>query len=415
MRALLHLSNGLAAAALVLAPAPAQEGAQGAATRNAAAPGPVEGLGGPDEAPGAAPWQPQTPLELSLAAQFGDHSMAVVGDQLLTLKDVQRYVVGPDFEDPTEDLPPGTAPADVMALRLGAAIEQLIKTELKIQGGRNQGYDPELVQRANEAAFQSQLEARGGSVQLSAWLQGFGLDANSFKDYLQDRLLAQFWEDAVTGRSAGAAGRPYVDAFVRPGSLHRRYRFCLVSPDPALGEEIGKAPAMVSMRRLVIGAQDQGGVERARALAEASREFLVSGSGEFDRLVDEYAPEDLKGDGSRVELNPKRIAEYFEAFHPGPEGAEFLASAEPGDLSPVLVFEGQGGSSSFILYRLESRSEGSEARPFVDLETQRSLLEALESERRERRVERGLSELVRSTHVSPLEVRRTLLRADQPR
>ena len=46
---------------------------------------------------------------------------------------------------------------------------------------------------------------------------------------------------------------------------------------------------------------------------------------------------------------------------------------------------------------------------------QRDLREATEEERRARRIERGLSELVRSTHVAPLEIRRMLLLAERAR
>ena len=425
MRALPLVLPLLLAAALQSAPALSQEGPSSPGSPAAAGPAAGEAPQGArtGEEPAAgtpagstdAPWRPRTPRERELAARYGDHHVAVVGDQLITLTELMAFRRGPDFEDPAGALAPDLPPLQVEEARMVSALEQMIRTELKIQGGQNQGYDPELIQRANDAAFEGQLAARGGSVQLSTWLQGFGLDANSFKEYLRKRLLAQFWEDAVTGRSAGATGRPYVDSFVRPGTLHRRYNAFLLSPDPAAGEQIGRIPAMVSLRRLVISAQKEGSVERARALANASRDFLLSGNGTFDSLVAEYAPEDLKGPGSRLDLAPERMAAMFRQFHPGAEGEEFLASAAPGDLSPVLVFEGGGGPPSFIVYRLEGRSEGSEALPFVDLGLQTDLREATEEERRARRIDRGLSELVRSTHVAPLEIRRMLLLAERAR
>ena len=58
---------------------------------------------------------------------------------------------------------------------------------------------------------------------------------------------------------------------------------------------------------------------------------------------------------------------------------------------------------------VSSRTEATEALPFEDLEMQAQLREAISTQTREFRIERGLSALARTTHVLPVEARRALI------
>ena len=68
-----------------------------------------------------------------------------------------------------------------------------------------------------------------------------------------------------------------------------------------------------------------------------------------------------------------------------------------------------GGLPVFVVYRLEERLAARAATPFLDLQLQRKLREAMEGEEAELRTARGLGELVRSTYVQPAEIREALL------
>lgn len=355
-------------------------------------------------------WVPLTPLEQELAARYTDHYVGIAGEELLTLEDLSRFQRESRFEDPVDSLPPDTSPMALAQERLFAAAVQRAIEELKIQGGKTQGYDPELIQRALEGEFQGQIEGRGGPVRFAEWIQGLGLDASSFRDLLRNRLYAQLWTDAVTGRSAGPTGRVYVDSYVRPAGMYRRYRALLSSPSPLGGELIGRQAATVSLKRLVISSQKEGNPQRALDLADASRDYLLAGTITFDEVVQEYAPEDLKGAASLISLPGEQAAAILSRSHPEWNAGDFLDSAAPGDLSPVLPVVSGGVTQFVVLYRFEGRTEATEARPFEGLELQKSLREAISEEFQTVRVDRGISELARTSRVAPNDLRLRLIR-----
>ncbi len=343
-------------------------------------------------------------------ARFSNAHELVVGDEVLTTDDLKQALARPEFEDPAASLPQDISPADLFNARLLAAAVQQATAQLKIQGGQSQGFDPELIERALAGDFERQISVRGGPVPFADFLAGLGLNADSFRALLRRKLMAQVWTDSVTGGMAGATGRVYVDRYIRPGTLYRRYKDDLATPDAQRAEEIGRRPAMVSLKRLVISSQKEGSERKALQLAEACREFLLSGAGSFDDLVDQYAPEDQKGEGSRLDLTEQEASRLLRSLHPGPLSAEFLSTAAPGDLSPVLRFSQERGSSFFLVYLLEGRTEAVGATPFRDFELQRALRGAISEENRDLRVRRGVSDLARTTRVSDRNVREILIR-----
>ena len=355
-------------------------------------------------------WVPLTPMEQELATRYGDHFVGIAGEELLTLEDLKAFQRGQNFEDPASTLPADITPMELGQARLFAAAIQRATEELKIQGGKTQGYDPELVQRALEGSFQAQIDGRGGPVPFADWIQGIGFDANSFREYLRNRLFAQLWTDAVTGRSAGPTGRVYVDAYVRPATMYRRYQALLNSPLSLGAEEIGRQPATVSLTRLVISSQQSGGPQKALDVARASRNYVLEETITFDDVVQEYAPGDLKGDNSRITLPAGQAAAILGRTHPGWPVEEFLTTAAPGALSPVLPVSPNGTIEFVVLYRFEGRSEATEALPFEGLELQRGLREVISEEAQSIRVDRGVSELARTSRVAPEDLRISLIR-----
>ena len=241
------------------------------------------------------------------------------------------------------------------------------------------------------------------------WIQGLRIRCElAIREFLRNRLFAQLWTDAVTGRSAGPTGRVYVDAYVRPAAMYRRYRALLNSPSSLGAEEIGRRPATVSLTRLVISSQQSGGPQKALDVAEASRNYVLEETITFDDVVQEYAPEDLKGDNSRITLPAGQAAAILGRMLgiPGWPVGEFLATAAPsGAQSPVLPVSPNGTIEFVLLYRFEGRSEARTSRPPLRghlPEHQRgSSGEAISEEARSIRVDRGVSELARTSRVAP--------------
>lgn len=355
-------------------------------------------------------WVPLTPMERDLAIRYGDHSVGVAGEELLTLQEMRAYQRTPDFEDPASELPVDTDPMLLAEERMIAAMVQRSITELKIQGGKTQGYDPELIQRALEGSFQSQIEGRGGPVPFADWIQGMGFDADSFRTFLRNRLFAQLWTDAVTGRSSGPTGRVFVDAYVRPAAMYRRYQTLLTSPSPQGAEEIGRQPAMVSLRRLVIGSQQSGSPKRALELSQALRSNILDDTITFDDALGEFALERMKGEASRLEVAAEQAAPILQQLHPEWSAADFLAAAAPGDLSPVLLVSSGGPVEFVLIYRFEGRSEATEALPFKGLQLQETLRRAISEDLETVRVDRGISELARTARITPEPIRIRLIR-----
>ena len=120
---------------------------------------------------------------------------------------------------------------------------------------------------------------------------------------------------------------------------------------------------------------------------------------------------------AQAEIIEKEVAmgmisqiDALRQMHPEWPVAEFLAAADPGDLSPVLPVYSGGAAEFMLLYRFESRSEATEALPFGGLELQRSLRDTISEETQTFRVDRGVSELARTSRVAPNELRMRLIR-----
>ncbi|MEM6674966.1 MAG: hypothetical protein AAF726_19105 [Planctomycetota bacterium] len=354
---------------------------------------------------------PRTPLERALAERFGEHAIAVVGDDLITRDEVLRFIAAsPDFEDPAEGLP-DLPPERVMELRVNAGLRQMIEQKLKVEGGRNQGYEPEMLAQIQKNFFEQKIAEFGGESQANRLLAEQQMTPNDFREMLGKRLLSQFWQDAVTGRSVGPTGRRFVDPYVRPGTLYSRYRTYVKSRDLRLGEIVGKSPERVVLGRLVLAAKggDPGAVEKAKGLADAIRTNIESGVLTFDDAILQYAATNFRGPMSRIEFPARTLEAELTKLHPTFDAGSFLGTSSNGTLSPVLRVDLPDSDPVFVLYRFEERLAPKAADSFLDLELQQRLKRSIEEEESDVRIARGLGELVRRTYVAPDSIRDALL------
>lgn len=352
-------------------------------------------------------------LEEILRAFYSDSMVAVVGEDLVTDQEVTNYVRQGNLEEDPADLYPDASDQEIRALRYEAALRAIIDERLKTIGGRNLGFDAELVQRAVEGQVESFIEGRGGAQLAAQAMQRMGITRDELRRIYERRMLGTSWEATVTGRGPGGTGRFVVDNFVRPGQRHARYQELLRVNVRAPGarearEEVervvGKTPGQVTLRQFPVVPRGADDLERARETLEALRTNILAGVLDFEEMLLQVAPPDFRGEQGYVRgIAAVDLPRLLALQHP--ESAEalagFLEDPEPGDLTPVLPMVRGGRVVAFTIYRVESYQPATEAQPFTDRGVQRRLVKLIQEERSDVAVRRGLARLARSTYVAP--------------
>ncbi|WP_145195832.1 hypothetical protein [Planctomycetes bacterium Poly30] len=372
---------------------------------------------GAQVAPGAQEgrWKPSTELEMRLLDQYGNFHVAVVGEEIITRIDVFSWLGSPRFEDPTVDQP-DLDPAKRQALKISAALTQLIEQRLKIQGGRSQGYEEELIEAERERFFRAKLEELGGAQAAAANFERFGITPNDYKNLLGEGLMANLWENSIKGDLPGATGRIFVDSYIRPGQQWARYREYVEARDEKLNAVVGKTrQGKVSVQRIVLMVTPGGRPpEAVKGEIETLRERIQDGILTFDEAIRTFVSPELQGDESLVRDVPTtRLAELFQRDFTTQteEVTTFVQEADAGELSPILEFNPAGTPQAYVLLKIVDRTRATEALPFKDLELQTKLRKAIAEESSEVRVARGLADLVRTTHLAPEQLRKDFLSA----
>ena len=358
-------------------------------------------------------WKPTTPLERRLFDQFGDFHVAVVGEEIITRFDVFSWLGSRQFDDPTADQP-DLPPQQRQAMQTTAALTQLIEQRLKIQGGRSQGYEEELVESQLEGTFRRQIERLGGAQNAAARFKGMGITPQEYKELLGEGLMANLWERSITGDMPGSTGRVYVDSFIRPGRQWARYREYVESGRDEDNAIVGKArTGKITLQRLVLLVSPGGKTaDEIKAEAATLRERIAGGVLTFEEAVNTFVPPELQGDESIVRDFPtKSLSEAFQRdFTTQSEEAKaFVEEAAPGSISTVLEFNAAGPPQAYMLLKVVDRTLATEALPFTNLELQTRLREEMRKEASEVRISRGLAELVRTTHLAPERLRSDFL------
>ena len=119
----------------------------------------------------------------TLEQRYGDHHVAVVGDEIITRSDVLIHLSRTGLKnDPTEGME-GLTEMQVLEARYLAALEELLDAKLKTQGGENLGFDPDLIERATNSAFLNQIERWGGQQKATEALKGMNFTPARLKEY----------------------------------------------------------------------------------------------------------------------------------------------------------------------------------------------------------------------------------------
>lgn len=374
--------------------------------------GPQSGAGPLLESQG---WRPSTQRELELLDRHGNFHVAVVGEEIITRVDLFTWIGSPRFEDPTVDQP-GLSPRERQALQISAALQQLIEQRLKVQGGRAQGYEEQLIDAEMDRIFRERIEFMGGPEAANRAFTGMGITPEGFRDLLGEGLMANLWERSITGQMPGSSGRVFVDSYVRPGQQWARYREYVESRDDDLNAVVGLArEGKMSLQQIVLLVPPGGKPpERVREEVQTLRDNILKGVLTFDEGIARFAPPEFRGDKSVVRnAPPDQLARLLARDFSGQadEVIAYVEGAEAGTISQVLEFTTAGQIQAYVLLKVLDRSAASEALPFVSFELQQRLRANITDEATEVRIARGLSELVRSTHLAPAKLREEFLKS----
>lgn len=375
---------------VLLAAAPSQDAAPDAGTQDAPpAPAPVQ--------------QPLSP-DVQRAIHLRDWIMGVAGNEAVLRSDLDVEVVR--HRDLRERASRLRSQRQELQL-LTDALERRLETLLKVQAGKDLGFDPKAVEDTTDSAFEREVESRGGHRETSEFLRARGLTPEHLRMQIRDELLAVSWERSIQGSAPGATGRPAVDRYVRPGWLHSAYT--TFARSQRLGERrlVGIHGDRVVLQVLRIAAEDHGGKENAQRLAAELRRMHLEDGTDFAFLVRSYGAGDSRtNDGLLQPLEQEQIGQVAGRWH-GEEGEalwRLAGEGQPGEVSEPLLREDEGGASWFV-YRLAERLPSEEATPFADLELQRGLREHLTEALDELRVRSAFERVLDDSYVWPDDLR----------
>jgi hypothetical protein len=245
-----------------------------------------------------------------------------------------------------------------------------VSSRLKVQAGRNMGFDEAQIDRFAREDFERWTERQGGVVGLTQFLESENLGVEEFRDYRRDLIYAELWEDSITGEGISVAARPSRDRFVRPGML--RFEYSLAGEVPGRAEAIGGHTEQIDFERLVLpfDPRDPAAQERARELATTLRRRILDGE-DLARIVEQYAlDKDTAGRSGLVEIASARRL-Y-------PEADAFFVSARPGDVSEPTLTD-RRGRRGYVILRLNAR-KAAELPSLSDVEVQRKVAENCQKE-----------------------------------
>ena len=319
----------------------------------------------PEQAPVFGPegaWQPYNGVNL------------IINEECITSTDIQREIMRSARPLSSEE---------EQAKQLQVIAEGLITQQLKSQAGKDMGFDPTMVQRFVSDRVEDNKQNAGSAGRLADQLKGINIDAVSYHEGIESRVLRELWTGAVVGEYPGVGGRPFRDRYVRP----RRIKFEFERQEGELD-----LPSTVTVQELVCNPTLTGSVQAARDLAERLREQIAQGA-DFGEVALENRACPPSTMGVHEPMDEARLAGI-------PDVGEFLATAEPGDLSEVLPVREDGVLRAWRVLKLLDR-EGGEVAQFDDPVLQKLLQQRYVEVLDRGREQEALGELLDAAYVWP--------------
>jgi len=261
--------------------------------------------------------------------------------------------------------------------------QSLVSRSLKVQAGRDEGFDKDMVKRFVNDHVDRTLDTAGSAGKLADELENTHLDAFSYHDNIESRVYQDLWTGAVVGRYPGVGGRPYRDRYVRPERLEFEFE-----------RQEGRLdlPSTVILQELVCDPARTGSLESAKELAERLHEEIVAG-GDFGQIAVDNRAAAPDNQGIHKPLDETAVSRI-------PGIGEFLATAAPGDVSEVLPVREQGVLRAWRIVKLIERDQGAAAH-FDDPELQDYLRKRYQERLDGGRENEALSKLLAAAYVWP--------------
>jgi len=323
-------------------------------------------------------------------------ALAVVGDDLVLLEEIDAVVRS---EAARGRIPAGN-PAAISKLA-SSLLTDRVEDLLKINAGRNIGFDEATTEAFAERAIEREFEARGGAVDMAAYFEEVGVSPEQYKTYNRERLYLDQWNLIVTGRIPAHLGRPKVDRFIRPGQRWASYQYLARSRSELERELVGALPERLELQRMVLPFGDAEEEAAARELARAILQGLEAGS-EFEQLAGLHGLPQVN-DGRMQPASLRYVEEFSELFHGSSDLAQWAADAEPGHISGVQLSASPSwpGGNGLLIYRLVAIHPPTEAAPYLDFELQAKLDQVAKQQLDSNRTQQELERVKRHTFIWP--------------
>jgi len=356
---------------------------------------------------------------------LGEGVVAVVGRQLIRRNDVLAAFESGAYEREIVGLAEKRRSTDANARRQGLeqVLVEILRDHLKAEGGRNQGYAPEMIE-AILAQRMSDLQRNvGGAVAAAEMLRKGGYDPESYNTRNEALLLRQTWQRSVTGLAPGPTGRASVDRYVAPGLLELEYRNRLESRSAEDRASVGQQPKRYVLEQVILGLHEYRQLDRTRDTLEFAKEVgerikaeVLAGTLTMESAARQFTqPQNRIAEWQVDPLSEAQIQALARARYEGTAMAEWVLGASPGDVSEPFLLKypddkGVLKPAALVVFRLAEVLPATDPTPLGDTSVQERLRTEIQGGWDDARTERALFDLLEATYVLPLDLRANLLR-----
>lgn len=346
------------------------------------------------------------------AIAYLDWGIGVVGNEVLTLREIERAEADPYAPWQTrlrEGEDRGAVREDIL--------RDLAMTRLEVEAGRSRGFDPALVESLVSGHFERQVERFGGAAGFSQRLRTSRTSPEQFREQVTADLYRIAWRDSERGVQPGPSGRTTADRYIRPGELLSAYEVLKESQDPEDLALVGAKASSFTLKRMILsleehapGLEGQAAVERVVFLATQLRGQVALGDASFPEQVQAWDAN--RGRTPDLERSLQGMLVMSRSLHGGDALYEFGRTARVGDITPPLPYKVEDSVRAIVLYQITAKNDAVPAEPFGSLEVQARLRKHLLEELDQRRLVRSRLGLVRGSFVFPQDLQAFLARGE---
>jgi hypothetical protein len=313
---------------------------------------------------------------------FSLDGVAIIINQNITTKsDVDIEYFRQYRDKPVSD-------ADEQKRRYDDLVADRIERTLAMQAGQDMGASEELIAQQVNDRFEHFVQARGGIVETTKWLEHQRETTQDLRRDIREVLFVRLWRDWITGEGSGVGKRPEQDRFVRPGEL--KFRFNQLVQDPGKFGMLGGTAETVTLQSLLLDPVENGGMDKTNALARDLRRRILDGDDMHD-LVLTYgkSKNDIIKDVTISDLGRQHKSM-----------ARFADKAQIDEVSEPMPFKAGTGQTFVQIVRLVEKKAG--VRPqLASPEVQKTMTKGMQTERDEIRLRLAYDVLYEASYVWP--------------